>query len=217
MSKTDKKLGLEISEILKGLKIETPKIKVSRYNIIEQQEIIEKSHRNIMVALGLDLRNDSLKDTPVRIAKMYVNEIFEGLNYENFPKCTTVSNEFQCDEMVTVRGIDVSSTCEHHFQNIVGRCKIAYIPKDKVLGLSKLNRVVRFFSKRPQIQERLTLQIYHALAHVLGTEDIAVEIVAVHHRVAARGIEDKNSETSTRKLGGCFKLEPETRAEFLNS
>ena len=170
-----------------------------------------------MQALGLDLTDDSLEETPIRVAKMFVNEIFEGLDYENFPKCTLQSNKFKCDEMVIERGIDVSSTCEHHFQNISGDCKIAYIPKDKVLGLSKLNRVVRFFSKRPQVQERLTLQIYHALSLILETEDVAVEINAVHHCVCSRGIEDKNSSTTTRKLGGCFKAEPETRAEFLSS
>lgn len=215
--KTDLELGKNIRIHLTELDIETP-FKVSeKYNSKEKIEIIEQRHREIMQTLGLDLTDDSLKDTPSRVAKMYVTEIFEGLNYDNFPKCTTVSNKFKCDEMIVVKDIDISSTCEHHFQNISGRAKIAYIPNEKVLGLSKLNRVVRFFSKRPQIQERLTLQIYHALQLILETDNIAVEISAVHHCVCSRGVEDKNSSTVTRKIGGCFKTEHDARAEFLNS
>ena len=195
---TDEKLGLEVQKHLYELGIETP-------------------FRDIMQVLGLDLTDDSLQDTPTRMAKMFVNEIFEGLDYKNFPKCTNVNNKFHADEMIIEGGIDVSSVCEHHFQNIEGVAKVAYIPKDKVLGLSKLNRIVRFFSKRPQIQERLTLQIQAALCFILETDDVAVEIRAVHHCVKARGIEDKNCWTTTRKVGGAFKTEDSTRNEFLNS
>jgi GTP cyclohydrolase I len=216
MSKKDHALGEKIREKLIELKVESP-FNPSRYSKAEQIKIIAENHSKTMQILGLDLSDDSLQDTPDRVAKMYVNEIFEGLSYANFPKCTLQSNKFGADEMVIERGIDVSSTCEHHFQNISGNCKIAYIPRDKVIGLSKLNRLVRFFSKRPQVQERLTLQIYHALSIVLETEDVAIEINAVHHCVCSRGIEDKNSSTTTRKLGGCFKKEPETRSEFLLS
>jgi GTP cyclohydrolase I len=146
---------------------------------------------------------------------MYVEEIFSGLDYENFPKCTTVKNEFKMDEMITVSGIKSISVCEHHFVTIDGLCKIAYIPKDKVLGLSKFNRIVKFFSQRPQIQERLTLQIYEALAYILETENVAVMIEADHYCVKQRGVED-NSRTTTTKLGGVFK-ENEVRNEFLKS
>jgi GTP cyclohydrolase I len=212
---TDKNLGLEVHKHLNELGIETPFI-MDRYNKNDQSEIINNSFHAIMNALGLDLTDDSLQDTPSRIAKMFTHEIFEGLDYSNFPKCTNVHNKFKADEMVIEGGIDVSSVCEHHFQNIEGIAKVAYIPKDKVLGLSKLNRIVRFFSKRPQIQERLTLQIQAALCFILETDNVAVEIRAVHHCVKARGIEDKNCFTTTRKLGGAFK-DDSVRNEFLNT
>jgi GTP cyclohydrolase I len=215
--KTDSKLGEKINLALLELGLETPTSNRSRYSKQEQIDIIEKSHKTIMQVLGLDMQNDSLKETPIRVAKMYVNEVFEGLDYDTFPKCTKVENEFRADEMVIEGGIDVSSTCEHHFQNIEGQAKIAYIPGDQVLGLSKLNRIVRFFSKRPQIQERLVLQIQTALCIILETPDVAVEIRAVHHCVKARGIEDKNCWTTTRKLGGVFKTDHQVRTEFLNS
>lgn len=214
MSK-DEELGLAVHEHLLKNGIETPfEIHSMRSDV--QLKMIEHRFKDIMHVLGLDLADDSLQDTPTRIAKMFVNEIFEGLNYANFPKCTNVHNKFQADEMVIEGGIDVSSICEHHFQNIEGVAKVAYIPKDKVLGLSKLNRIVRFFSKRPQIQERLTLQIQAALCFILETDDVAVEIRAIHHCVKARGIEDKNCWTTTRKVGGAFKNES-TKNEFLNS
>lgn len=213
---TDKELGKKVHEHLKTLGIETPFVN-GKYKTEEQKTIIEESFTNVMKALGLDLTDDSLQDTPMRIAKMFSCEIFEGLNYDNFPKCTNVHNKFKADEMVVEGGVDVSSVCEHHFQNIEGVAKVAYIPKDKVLGLSKLNRIVRFFSKRPQIQERLTLQIQAALCLILETEDVAVEIRAVHHCVKARGIEDKNCWTTTRKLSGSFKENHEVRNEFLNT
>lgn len=214
--KNDPQLGKEITLHLQALGIETP---FQRTNHNDSDTINEIQHHftAIMRYLGMDLSDDSLQDTPIRVAKMFVNEIFEGLDYDNFPKCTQVANKFHCDEMVIEGGIDVSSVCEHHFQNIEGTAKVAYIPKDKVLGLSKLNRIVRFFSKRPQIQERLTLQIHAALCFILDTDDVAVEIRAVHHCVKARGIEDKNCWTTTRKIGGEFKENHEVRNEFLNS
>ena len=214
--KTDKELGKSINELLTKLEIETPVSKNNKYSEDEKMEHIRKSFHTVMTLLGLDLSDDSLQETPHRIAKMFTHEIFEGLNYDNFPKCTAVENKFHADEMIVVGDINVSSTCEHHFQNIEGFAKIAYIPNKKVLGLSKLNRIVRFFSKRPQIQERLTLQIKAALCYILETEDVAVEIRAIHHCVRARGIEDKNSWTTTRALGGVFKSRG-VRNEFLNS
>jgi GTP cyclohydrolase I len=215
--KTDKHLGQKINKALIDMGLETPVTDQRKYSRQEKIDVIERAQKTIMQVLGLDISDDSLKETPIRVAKMYVNEIFEGLDYDGFPKCTKVENKFKADEMVIEGGIDVSSTCEHHFQNIQGQAKIAYIPGDQVLGLSKLNRIVRFFSKRPQIQERLVLQIQTALRIILETDDVAVEIRAVHHCVKARGIEDKNCWTTTRKLGGVFKTEHQVRTEFLNS
>jgi GTP cyclohydrolase I len=147
---------------------------------------------------------------------MYVNEIFWGLDYEAFPKCTTVDNKMKYDEMVIERNVNVQSNCEHHFVVIDGVATVGYIPKQKVLGLSKINRIVEYFSKRPQIQERLTEQIYHALQFILDTDNIGVVIEAQHYCVKSRGVEDVGSSTVTSKLGGCFKTEPSVRAEFMN-
>ena len=146
---------------------------------------------------------------------MYVNEIFWGLDYEAFPKCTAVSNKMQYDEMVVETGINVQSNCEHHFVVIDGRATVAYIPNKKVLGLSKMNRIVEYFSKRPQIQERLTEQIYYALEYILETEHIAVLVDAQHFCVKSRGVEDVGSSTITSRLGGVFRTDPMVRAEFM--
>jgi len=168
-----------------------------------------------MNTLGLDLTDDSLIDTPKRVAKMYVNEIFWGMDYKAFPKCTAVSNKMEYDEMVVERGINVQSNCEHHFVVIDGVATVGYIPSRKVLGLSKMNRIVEYFSKRPQIQERLTEQIYHALSYILDTDHIAVLIDAQHFCVKSRGVEDVGSSTVTSKLGGVFRKDPMVRAEFM--
>jgi GTP cyclohydrolase I len=181
----------------------------------EKRARIEASFTEILTTLGLDLTDDSLVDTPRRIAKMYVDEIFGGLDYHNFPRLTVVANKMACDEMIRVDGVSVSSTCEHHFITIDGTATVAYIPKDKVIGLSKINRVVAFFAQRPQIQERLTEQVLLALQTLLDTDDVAVSITAVHFCVRARGVMDSNSKTTTTALGGAFKLSPETRQEFL--
>jgi len=177
---------------------------------------IEHHFEQIMKLLGLDLSDDSLNETPKRVAKMYVNEIFWGLDYEAFPKCTTVDNKMKYDEMVVERNINVQSNCEHHFVVIDGVATVAYIPNKKVLGLSKINRIVEYFSKRPQIQERLTEQIYHALQFILDTDNIGVVIDAQHYCVKSRGVEDVGSSTITSKLGGCFKNEPAVRSEFMS-
>ena len=169
-----------------------------------------------MQALGLDLSDDSLEETPKRVAKMYVNEVFWGLDYDAFPKCTTVNNKMHYNEMVTERYIIVMSNCEHHFVQIDGLATVAYVPEQKVLGLSKINRIVEYFAKRPQIQERLTEQVFHALTYILETEDVAVMIDAKHYCVASRGVEDTGSSTVTCKLGGGFKTDPAARAEFLS-
>ncbi|HET6592650.1 MAG TPA: GTP cyclohydrolase I FolE, partial [Xanthomonadales bacterium] len=170
----------------------------------------------VVQTLGLDLRDDSLAETPHRVAKMYVNEIFSGLDYRNFPKLSLIANKMGVNEMVKIRNIDLTSTCEHHFVTIDGVAKVAYIPGDRIIGLSKINRIVRFFGQRPQVQERLTQQILVALQVLLGTEDVAVSIEATHYCVKSRGVMDTNSQTSTTALGGCFKENIHTRAEFLN-
>ena len=176
----------------------------------------DEKYRRITRTLGLDLNDDSLCETPHRIAKMYVDEIFSGLDYSQFPKISVIANKMQVEEMVQVDDIDVGSTCEHHFVTIDGRARVAYIPGDKVIGLSKINRIVRFFAQRPQVQERLTQQILVALQTLLETDDVAVTIDAVHYCVKSRGVMDSNSRTRTTSLGGAFKSDPSTRAEFLN-
>ena len=171
---------------------------------------------DVVETLGLDLTDDSLSETPHRIAKMYVEEIFSGLDYRQFPKLSLIENKMGADEMIKIRDIDLTSTCEHHFVTIDGTAKVAYIPGNKIIGLSKINRIVQFFGQRPQVQERLTRQILIALQTLLETEDVAVSIDATHYCVKARGIKDTNSQTSTTALGGCFKENIHTRAEFLN-
>ena len=195
--------------------VETPTITnvLSRSDKID---IIERKFKDIMETLGLDLSDDSLIETPKRVAKMYVGEIFYGLDYEAFPKCTTVDNKMHYNEMVVERNVSVQSNCEHHFVVIDGLATVAYVPKNKVLGLSKINRIVEYFSKRPQIQERLTEQIFHTLQYILETEDVAVLIDATHYCVRSRGVEDTGSSTVTSRLGGGFKTDPAARAEFLN-
>ncbi len=206
MAKTDRSLGEKVREYLIEKGVETPIRKDKSYLEDEAKLKLIGNHFNgIMTTLGLNLEDDSLKDTPSRVAKMYLKEIFYGLDYDNFPSCSQFENRMQYDEMLIERGISVQSFCEHHFVNISGTATVAYIPKGKVIGLSKLNRIVKFFSKRPQVQERLTEQIYHALAYILGTEDIAVIIEAEHHCVKSRGVEDENSDTITSKLGGEFR------------
>jgi GTP cyclohydrolase I len=213
--KTDPELGKQIHDHLVKMGVETPTIPngLSRTDKIE---IIETKFRDIMNTLGLDLSDDSLIETPKRVAKMFVGEIFWGLDYEAFPKCTTVNNKMKYDEMVVERNVSVQSNCEHHFVVIDGLATVAYIPKQKVLGLSKINRIVEYFSKRPQIQERLTEQVYYALQYILDTDNIAVVIDAQHYCVKSRGVEDTGSSTITSKLGGCFKTDPAARAEFMN-
>lgn len=181
----------------------------------EKIQTIQTHFTEIMKVLGLDLADDSLRDTPKRMAKMYVNEIFGGLNPQNFPKITVIENKMQYDQMVCVQDIEVMSVCEHHFQPIDGFATVAYIPKNKVIGLSKLNRIVTYFAKRPQVQERLTKQVADCLQYILETEDVAVHINAKHYCVIARGTQDTHSTTTTSDLRGAFKKAESTRLEFL--
>jgi len=195
--------------------LETPMIDTG-LSAEEKYQRIKFLMSEVVETLGLDLTDDSLAETPHRIAKMYVHEIFSGLDYRHFPKLSLIENKMGADEMVKIREIDLTSTCEHHFVTIDGVAKVAYIPKDKIIGLSKINRIVRFFGQRPQVQERLTRQILVALQALLGTEDVAVSIDATHYCVKSRGVMDTNSQTSTTALGGCFRENIHTRAEFLN-
>ncbi len=212
-TKTGPELGLKVHEYLVKMGVETP-TNPNGLNRTDKIEIIETHMKKIMETLGLDLSDDSLTETPKRVAKMYVNEIFWGLDYEAFPKCTTVDNKMKYNEMVVERNVNVQSNCEHHFVIIDGLATVGYVPKDKVLGLSKINRIVEYFSKRPQIQERLTEQIFHTLQFILDTEDVAVMIDARHYCVASRGVEDTGSSTVTTRLGGGFKTDMAARTEF---
>lgn len=195
--------------------LETPLI-VDNLDRDTKYQRIKQSFADIATTLGLDLEDDSLCETPHRIAKMYVDEIFAGLDYANFPKITVIDNKMGVEEMVKISDISLTSTCEHHFVTIDGTARVAYIPKDKIIGLSKINRIVRFFAQRPQVQERLTSQVLVALQTLLQTEDVAISIDATHYCVKSRGIMDANSHTQTTALGGAFREQHKTRAEFLS-
>ena len=181
----------------------------------EKIELIREDVRHIMETLGLDLTDDSLSGTPNRVAKMYVNEIFGGLSPDNKPNASTFDNKYKYGEMLVEKNITVYSTCEHHLLPIVGRAHVAYISKGTVVGLSKMNRIVDYYAKRPQVQERLTIQIVKELQEVLGTKDVACIIDAKHLCVNSRGIRDIESSTVTSEFGGKFKS-PETKREFLD-
>lgn len=194
----------------------TPMVK-NHLSDAEKRDIIEDHFKIIMETLGLDLSDDSLRDTPKRVAKMYVEEIFYGLDEKKFPKMTLVDNKFKYDQPLIETNIVTNSCCEHHFVPILGRTHLAYMPGKKVIGLSKLNRIVDYFARRPQVQERLTMQIHEALCFILNTEDIAVVIDGVHSCVKTRGIKDATSTTRTSKLSGIFAKDSHFRQEFLSS
>ena len=204
-----------VENMLKGV-MPSP---LNKKNVLTDEQkikLIEENFKEIMIALGLDLKDDSLRDTPRRMAKMYVHELFKGLNPQNFPKMTTIENKMNYDQMIVVQDIELMSTCEHHFQPIQGFATVAYIPNKKVIGLSKINRIVGYFAKRPQVQERLTKQVADCLQQVLETDNVAVHVNAKHFCVIARGIEDIHSSTATCELRGDFKFNDSTRREFLD-
>jgi GTP cyclohydrolase I len=180
----------------------------------EKMKQIEEHFRSIMNIMGLDLTDDSLKGTPKRVAKMYIKEIFSGLNPANKPAMALFENKYKYNEMLVEKNISFYSNCEHHFVPIIGKAHVAYISNGKVIGLSKLNRLVEYFAKRPQVQERLTMQIGKDLQKILGTDDVAVVIDAKHLCVASRGVEDDTSSTITAFYGGTFK-EENKKNEFL--
>jgi GTP cyclohydrolase I len=195
--------------------VETP-LRADAFDLDDELkiELIQKHFKEIMLILGLDLTDDSLKGTPNRVAKMYVQEIFKGLNPSNKPAVALFENKYQYKQMLVEKNISFYSNCEHHFVPIIGRAHIAYISNGKVVGLSKLNRIVRYFAARPQVQERMTVQISNELKEALQTEDIAVLIEADHLCVASRGIQDITSKTVTSEYSGKF-LDQKTREEFL--
>jgi GTP cyclohydrolase I len=181
----------------------------------EKIEKIKKDVENILQTLGMDLTDDSIKGTPNRVAKMFVKEIFGGLNPSKKPKASTFDNNYKYGEMLVEKNITVYSTCEHHLLPIIGRAHVAYISSGRVIGLSKMNRIVEYYAKRPQVQERLTMQIVQELQKALGTEDVACVIDAKHLCVNSRGIKDIESSTVTSEFGGKFK-DPQTKREFLD-
>jgi GTP cyclohydrolase IA len=180
-----------------------------------KMELIEKHFREIMHILGLDLTDDSLKGTPRRVAKMYIQEIFSGLNPKNKPDVKLFENKYKYNEMLVEKDITFFSNCEHHFVPITGKAHVAYISNGQVIGLSKINRIVQYFAKRPQVQERLTMQIGNELKELLGTDDIAVVIDAHHMCVSSRGVQDINSSTVTAFYSGKFENDENARSEFM--
>jgi GTP cyclohydrolase I len=212
--KTDKKLGREVQEYLIQKGVETPIVE-SRLVETEKIDLIRDNMETVIDVLGLDRKDDSIGGTADRVAKMLVKELCYGLSYNRFPKISVFENKMKYDSMVIQKDITFHSLCEHHFVNFNGMAQVAYIPNGKVIGLSKLNRVVNFFARRPQVQERLNEQIFRALEYVLGTSDIAVLISAEHLCVKSRGIGDQNSGMTTSKLGGAFFEDPRLRNEFM--
>ena len=206
----------EIGENHVGTSAQNP-IRPDAFDISDEEKIkkIEESVKDILNTLGMDLTDDSLQGTPKRVAKAFVNEIFMGLNPKNMPKPSTFENNYSYGEMLVEKNIVVYSTCEHHLLPIIGRAHVAYISDGKVIGLSKMNRIVEYFSKRPQVQERLTMQVVQAMQEALGTQDVACVIDAKHLCVNSRGIKDIESSTVTAEFGGKFK-EKDTKREFLD-
>jgi len=213
----DKHLHDEIGDEHFSSSLETP-LRTDAFDLSPEEKIekIEADFRNIMETLGLDLTDDSLKGTPKRVAKMFVKEIFGGLLPERKPGMSTFENKYNYNQMLVEKDIVVYSTCEHHFLPIVGRAHVGYISKGKVIGLSKMNRIVEYFAKRPQVQERLTMQVVKAMQEALGTEDVACIIDAKHLCVNSRGIKDIESSTVTAEYGGVFKDNEQLRKEFIS-
>ena len=199
-----------------GSSAKTP-LRADAFEISDKEKIkrIQENVKDILNTLGMDLEDDSLKGTPKRVAKSFVNELFAGLNPLNKPKLSTFDNNYKYGEMLVEKNITVYSTCEHHLLPIVGRAHVAYISKGNVIGLSKMNRIVEYYAKRPQVQERLTMQVVQALQEALGTEDVACLIDAKHLCVNSRGVKDIESSTVTTEFGGKFK-DASTKQEFLD-
>lgn len=203
-----------VHNALKDSGIETPFFNKNKALILNQKKI-EGYMNKILCLLNLDIKNENLSKTPERISKMYVEEIFFGLDYNNFPKINLIKNEMNFNEMLTVRNICFTTICEHHFLIIDGKATISYLPKNRLIGLSKINKIVYFFSKRPQVQERFTKQILVSLQTLLSTNNVAVSVDAIHYCVKARGIGDYSSRVKTTSFGGFFKSDTQLKEEFL--
>ena len=205
----------EMGDEHKASSVDTP-LRADAFDATDEEKIaaIAPHFKAIMEILGMDLRDDSLRGTPLRVAKMYVKELFQGLNPANMPSITLFENKFQYNEMLVEKNINFYTNCEHHFVPFFGKAHVAYISSGKVIGLSKLNRLVEYFSKRPQVQERLTMQIGKALQTVLQTQDVAVMMDAKHLCVSSRGVKDDSSNTITSFFGGKFQ-EEKKKMEFL--
>lgn len=219
IDKADSNLGWKVKQHLIAKGLETPMVDDNSLSDDQKIEKIKPLVADIMNVLGLDLSDDSLNETPKRVAKMYVKDLFWGLDYEKFPKCTTVENKMSApDEFVLVKDITLHSVCEHHLVTIDGFVSVAYVPNDKVLGISKLARVASFFAARPSVQERTTHQICEALKFILGTDDVCVYMNAVHYCMKARGIQDSSASTVTMAASGKFAGPNSTlRGEFLRN
>ncbi|WP_299006979.1 GTP cyclohydrolase I FolE [uncultured Tenacibaculum sp.] len=206
----------EIGENHIATSAKTP-LRADAFDISDEEKIerIQESVKEILETLGMDLTDDSMQGTPKRVAKAFVNELFMGLNPKNKPKASTFDNTYKYGEMLVEKNIIVYSTCEHHLLPIIGRAHVAYISNGKVIGLSKMNRIVEYYAKRPQVQERLTMQVVQAMQEALGTQDVACVIDAKHLCVNSRGIKDIESSTVTAEFGGAFKNK-ETKREFLD-
>ena len=213
--KTDRKLGNQVKNYLIETGVETPIVE-SELNNDEKIELIQDNMEIVLDVLGMDRGDDSISGTANRVAKMYVEELCSGLSYNQFPKVSVFDNRMGYDQMVVQKDITFHSMCEHHLVNFNGYAQVAYIPTDKVIGLSKLNRIVNFFARRPQVQERLTEQIFYALRYILDTDNIAVLINAEHLCVKSRGIGDQSSGMTTSKLGGHFFDKHSVRSEFMS-
>lgn len=210
------KEALNVHKALKNYGIETPFFK-SSLSIRERTKKIEKYINKIIYLLNLDIKSNDLLKTPERISKMYTEEIFSGLDYNNFPKINLIKNNIKFNDMLIIRNINFTTICEHHFVIIDGKATVAYIPKKKIIGFSKINKIVYFFSKRPQIQERFTKQILVSLQTLLHTENVAVSITAIHYCMKARGMCDINSNVKTGSFGGFFKSNINMKKEFLKN
>ncbi len=206
----------EIGDEHIGTSLETP-LREDAFEMDDELkiELIEKHFKEIMYILGLDLSDDSLKGTPHRVAKMYIKEIFSGLNPKNKPVAKLFENKYKYNEMLVEKDITFFSNCEHHFVPIYGKAHVAYISNGSVIGLSKINRIVQYYAKRPQVQERLTMQIGNELKESLGTDDVAVVIDAHHMCVSSRGIQDVNSSTVTSFYSGKFDRDDNAKSEFM--
>lgn len=204
----DNELGLQIGQLLRDLEIENPIM--AKFN----EQLISHGIKLVLDGLGLDSADNAIAKTPSRVAEFFCQELFYGLDYANFPKASFTPNLYNYHEPVFAKDILFKSTCEHHLVAIIGKAQVAYIPKQQVIGLSKINRIVDFFASRPQMQERVTLQIFHALKFILQTDDIAIMIKANHHCVTMRGVNDREVENITYQFGGAF-ANPDMRRDFL--